>query len=861
MKNFQYNISKTVIFIFSFLFISSFWSCEEEQSFKKTENIQVIPHNAALIIEGRKLSKIKESVEEQEIGKLISGDSHFNTFFSDLNKLDRKMKSMGTTFWKSIDFSYSLHPTGAKNFSQLLIFEDKKQKIFTGIKEAFSAEEMIAKPYDKQEVFEIKSLNLYMVLVDKFLVLSNKEILVKDAIRQYTADADLPSDAEFNKVFQSANRSELMNIYVHSSKLYEIIEMVYGKSFSVLSDFKEWMSFDIDIQDDNLFLTGMSTIHTDDPFYFLMKDKKHQKSTVDMVLPSNTKFFVSKLFPDFNVYLQSRLHTLERQLKFEQYKEFRKKEKFNQDALTATLGSEFTYAICGTDVEQLNSLLVATITELENKDLFIGEELLDYRGEKIYSYKHPKLLYYFYGDLFKNFKEPKVLFLDDFMIVSDELAQLKTVVNDFRSGNNLANQKNYADVKSNAKSKSNVFTYISKEALELFPMQLATEKNKEQQEQVGEKLAHLGNIIAQIDVEDNYLQWTLVSKSPKSEKKVESLKSLWSVELEQPFTQAPTKVWNHKTKKYELVIQDIARNLYWISMDGKIRWSYTLEEDILGQPKQIDIYKNGRKQILFNTKSQVYLLDLNGKIVDGYPVKLPSEATAGLSVFDYDNNKNYRTFVPCKNHLLVLDRLGKRVTGWKNYNQKSEIVSEIEYLNQGGKDYILVENATGLKILNRQGKERISLKDKLRTDLSGKWTVSSKGFKRFGNSEIITIDFKGNINRTNHQVEDVLGFINHGNHEVFITKEQIKQYKGYEYSFTNEAYKPLYSLDPATKFLALCEPALEELIVLDEYGKLKDNFPVFGTTKPLIATMNNKQFVYAFVGGKDGTLYAYQIVR
>ena len=60
---------------------------------------------------------------------------------------------------------------------------------------------------------------------------------------------------------------------------------------------------------------------------------------------------------------------------------------------------------------------------------------------------------------------------------------------------------------------------------------------------------------------------------------------------------------------------------------------------------QIDFYKNGKLQLLFNTAAQLHLLDRNGNYVERYPVKLRSPATNGMALFDYEKSRDYRIFL------------------------------------------------------------------------------------------------------------------------------------------------------------------------------------------------------------------------
>ena len=104
----------------------------------------------------------------------------------------------------------------------------------------------------------------------------------------------------------------------------------------------------------------------------------------------------------------------------------------------------------------------------------------------------------------------------------------------------------------------------------------------------------------------------------------------------------PHFVTNHITKAKEIVVQDINDYLYLISNQGKVLWKKKIVGKILGQIKQVDIYKNGRLQLIFVTQKRLYVLDRNGKEVKPFPKVFRDKITQPLSVFDYDNNSDLK---------------------------------------------------------------------------------------------------------------------------------------------------------------------------------------------------------------------------
>ena len=117
--------------------------------------------------------------------------------------------------------------------------------------------------------------------------------------------------------------------------------------------------------------------------------------------------------------------------------------------------------------------------------------------------------------------------------------------------------------------------------------------------------------------------------------------------------------------------------------------------------KQVDLFKNGKLQVAFRTNKRLYILDRNGKNVNPFPLKIPiSKNINPLSVFDYDKNRNYRFLLAQDNNVIMYDKNGKKVKGFKFKKTKSPIINSPKHIRFGSKDFILIHEENGdLKIL------------------------------------------------------------------------------------------------------------------------------------------------------------------
>ena len=141
--------------------------------------------------------------------------------------------------------------------------------------------------------------------------------------------------------------------------------------------------------------------------------------------------------------------------------------------------------------------------------------------------------------------------------------------------------------------------------------------------------------------------------------------------------------------------------------------------------------------MIFRTKNNLYVIDRNGKNVAPYPVKFEGKNPKKLSVFDYENNRNYRFLIVNDNQIKMVDKNANLVKGFKFSETNNKIINHVKHFRIQGKDYIIVQEINGkLYILDRRGKERIKLNKKI--------NLSKNELFVYQNS-FITIDNRGNL--------------------------------------------------------------------------------------------------------------------
>jgi hypothetical protein len=223
----------------------------------------------------------------------------------------------------------------------------------------------------------------------------------------------------------------------------------------------------------------------------------------------------------------------------------------------------------------------------------------------------------------------------------------------------------------------------------------------------------------------------------------EDPKTVWETHLDTTLNFKPALVENHYTGENEIFVQDMNQNLYLINKVGRILWKKRIEENIIGDIHQIDFYNNGKLQILFNTKNKIHLVDRKGNYVENYPITLPSPATAPLAVFDYNNNSNYRIFIPCENKKVYdFSKEGRIIEGWKFGKSDTKVTTPVQHFRIGTKDYIVFADKYRIYILNRRGETRVETEKQFSKSKENIFYISNENSS---NPSLVTTNKKGTV--------------------------------------------------------------------------------------------------------------------
>ena len=371
----------------------------------------------------------------------------------------------------------------------------------------------------------------------------------------------------------------------------------------------------------------------------------------------------------------------------------------------------------------------------------------------------------------------------------------------------------------------------------------------------------LENYSFQLVKDEKIFHFNAIFTNNKITNSNKSFSKIFDVKLSENILSKPIFVKNHITKKMDIIVQDVNNNIYQISGSGKIQWKKKLEQPILGNIQQVDLYKNGRLQLLFNTKNKIYILDRNGKDVAPFPKVFKDPITLPVSVFDYDKNKNYRILVTQNSELLMYDKKGKKVSGFKYSNTKNKIITKPKHLRILNKDYIVFKTNSDLKILNRKGRVRIKIKGDIKFsnhdifDYDNMLTTTTK------ENKIVSIENNGSIKILNNTFYEDSNFNIYDNELIINNDNKI---------WLNSISKDLPFGDydsPNTKksnnslTLSLYDNQSKNIFIFNKNLETNKNFPIYSLFPADFNYVENDAEINVIIVDKKNTISLYKINR
>ncbi|NND87827.1 MAG: hypothetical protein HKM28_01115, partial [Flavobacteriaceae bacterium] len=410
---------------------------------------------------------------------------------------------------------------------------------------------------------------------DSVLIASNSEINLRDILAGNTLKTE-----EFQKISRIHDKKDNA-IFSRGSSIH--------LNQKTIADNSTWTAAELQLTSNSL--VGNGVVITQDSLSFLSVFDRQipQQNDLETVIPIEALSAYSFTFSDAAL-LRRQLQTYRNE----------------QDTLSSL-------PLFGT-INEIGSIRLneGNIIALKSMDSELTQESWGRYISETDAFKEVQLFDWSAPDLFsQNFSplipsaEFKTAFqLGNFYFIAENNAAAEKLISAYKNQRTLDRSSLFIDAFPHISNASSLLVYEMENApsvlQQIFPST-----------QISDKTSPPSNYplsLLQYSYDRNFAHMHLVIQEANQQQQNDSgVNEQFNVALEQTIQLAPQFFINHKTRKNEVLTQDVANNLYLISDKGSILWKKSLSEPIIGRIHEVDLYRNGKIQMVFSTENALHV--------------------------------------------------------------------------------------------------------------------------------------------------------------------------------------------------------------------------------------------------------------
>ena len=801
-----------VLLIFICIFI--FYNCVDESLIEKKE-LDYLPNNAALVVRSSSFDYFKELENQNELSSELI--KIFPKFFGLIKKIPEKTKGQ-----------LSFHFEGKNDLPYLFITEKNILETDSANIDTLFYEKV---PY----YFNNSDDKIYFTTWDNLYFTTSSKLLLENCIRLKKISNNVSDDLKNLHEKTSSPQSIFLN-----KKIAKFINKITSETIKF--KFEEWsswtsLSFKINENEVNLKFSGFLDSNGSTSLI------KHQNQLANIhdvsnLIPVSSKWLETFAF-DYDNYSNG----------LKKFDLFYNKPETSIDSVYNLVNQVGRFSISSDTVYFLKK---------NSKSIDFNSFLKKYSKNQLS--RNNLILYELSSEkksLFNHISgkfEPKFAFeFDDMLFLSKSISILESLLFSIKNGEVLSNDKIFIEKKKKFARKNTFWIwasnpYFTNKFSSFFPN---TNKNKI------EKFKSI-NTNGSVDSGVYYISHEIERPILKTDNK-KNVDFVGSNILNDYIEWGPYPLINHKTNEIEWIAQDEELNLYLLNLNGEIIWKQKLDGLIQGSIFQVDLFKNKKLQLAFSTSKSFQVLDRNGKLVSGYSIK--SNGNNKLSIFDYDNQRNYRIFLSNGNKIDVYDRNMRKVKGWKKTKLSSSLKYPVKHIRIGNRDYIsLVYKSGKAELLHRTGNIRIKIPNDIY--FTEEIYAYENGFISIDNkNRLIRINSQGKISKEVLPFESKY-FLTASNNTLVTLTENKLTINNQLIELDFGAYsKPIIKIFNNKTYIILNDNQSEKTYIFDVNGTLLENFPIKGGISSYLGQSNPDSPIYLGLKNKLNQLRFYRVPK
>ena len=847
-----------------------------------------VPIDASIIFEVHALNDFKQSVSTKTYMQELQNISVFKKLTQDITAVDKLFheSKMTNHLLSEGQFLTTVQIDAPQQIDFLHIIkfahdtDDLQQLLNTWKKGGTTVTTYIFEGYTVTELSS--TLGKFSIcMIKDVLLISSSNILIEKSLSEIeNPKGNISKQKDFVDVRSKTGKNAVCSVYINLETLPNLISnFTNNKEIEVIqqiANWGSWIGLDFSLQENGFGLNGYFVPNKQNTFFNnIKKEEVIDSFKVESILPDNTAYSLSISSEDFRQWMNP---------KNKNHKEF-------EASFLSWMGKSLTYVVTEplTTNFKNNQFWVA---EVNNYELAVQrlESLRNINGalptENYPPYIFKNLLT---NDLYssiigKNFnpvRNPYYAFINkNYVVFANDATALASFMEQINFNQTLSQNIIYQQFKSKNTQVSSINQYVNLSNCFHLINAFLKEDVKEKWAKDFQYFEKIKPIAIRLTPYNN-MQVVNV-RAVFDEKGKQPTSVIWRSELNANAIMPPVVVKNHYTGENEIFVQDSAFRIYLMNKNGKILWSKQLESNILSEIFQVDYYKNNKLQYLFNTKSNIHLVDRNGNDVKAFPRKLRVPATNGLTPYNFEKNNLSLLFVAGKDSCIYgFKKDGSPLSYWNPGYKTGLVTKPIQHIKADGNNYLLAINTEGtVHIIQEDGMAKVQpIKfEVLHSDIVFEQgensnrivAVDSKGKGYVTNLDGKQFNLKMSVGK-NEQVKfcfaDVVG--DERKDYVILSDKELAVYYydddntfrlSHNVSFLNKQQDvfPVRLKHHPKAFIGTVSTENNEISLLDNDVRLIKDFPLAGSTRFTITDLydDGKKIL---VVANDNLIYTYRL--
>lgn len=724
----------TISFVVTFYFLNI--------NTRTVKAINVLPENTAIAIECNKLSlnfKLlsqttfwRQMLSENAISKTENSIRYLDSLLS-LNENFNRLKNECNTV-------LSLHPFSNGSIDILLVVETKESlEIENSIHWIFEMYpnrfQKYKRKFDGETIYDFTDFktkkSFSIAYKNKLYIISENGALVEETLFKLKRHQAY-EQSELNKVDFVKSMGDA-NLYLNFKILPKLLGInlkdEYKTQLQTISNIANWSVLGVTLSNNSIDLKGVSITH-DSIFQFadLFRGTLPIEHLIKKQLPSNTAFYAGIACDNMEVfeknlqeyYKMNSLTGVDKTYKdsinkVKKTPELQTKLKSifaNEIAKISIYNHELSFDssfIVVTKIKNRKNALetilsIAEIDSLKNKDSINLET-------QVYKISLGKYLDNFWGDYLNGVEANYAVIWDNYILFANNQLALKDFTTRANANDKLIKNQHYSEHIKSLNSVSNIELFFHSTNFSRFANEISTEHFLESFNQ--NKICFLKSNYFSFQISStnnkNYITNGQIWFDTEQHNKTEIFAE---IKVDTSLVIAPQIVHYESKNNTAIAVQDLSKQLYLINNESEILWKIKVDGKIISKIYEVDAFKNGKIQYLFNTASQIYLLNEKGINLQGFPAIIPTGTNFSINVFDFNNDKTYHIFAASKSSKIWCYSIsGKLMNGWNPKNLWNPVTQKIEGFSFDNKPIIYTLDTKGkVQFYTLNGKYFLDLK-------------------------------------------------------------------------------------------------------------------------------------------------------